>query len=273
MAKPYKPFDSATKQLIEADPLAWLHLAGLSGTSVVLINADLTTVVSDADRIFRVTDPDYLAHLEAQTTYKTNMGERMLQYNVLTYCKYRIPVFSIVVLFRKEADGPAITGRVQYGDLDFRYTVVRLWELPVADLLAAPLALVPLAPLADLSGSSVEAVVAQMEARWDTEATAEERGMLATATLLLMGLKYSSEMALELLKGVKGMKESTTYQALLEEGRVEGERKSLLVVGTKRFGTPGAATQAKLDALNSSEQIEALLARTAEVESWDELFD
>lgn len=167
MANPVKPFDVATKQLIEADPLAWLRLVGLSGEAVEIINADLATVVADADRILRVSNPDYLAHIEAQSVCKVDVGDRTLMYNVLTHYKHRMPVVSIVVLQRKEADGPAITGRVQYGTLDFRYIVVRLWELPVQDLLSAPLALLPLAPLADLSGFDIQHVVKQMEARID----------------------------------------------------------------------------------------------------------
>ena len=273
MAEPYKPFDVATKQLIEADPLAWLRLVGLSGSAVEIISADLSTLVADADRILRVSDPDYLAHLELQSTYKTDMDDRAFMYNAVIYYKHRLPVISVVVLLRKEADGPAITGWVQYGTMDFRYTVVRVWELPVQSLLLAPLALLPLAPLSDLSGSDVQSVVEQMEARIDTEAPIEERGFLWSATLLLLGLKYDAETARQLLKGVQGMKESSTYQALLEEGRVEGERKSLLVVGSNRFGAPDSAVQAKLNALNSSEEIERLLARSQQVETWSELFE
>ena len=74
-----KPFDVATKQLVEADPLAWLRFLGLPGTSAELIDADLATVVAEADRILRVTNPDYLAHVEMQATYKMDMGAGHLQ--------------------------------------------------------------------------------------------------------------------------------------------------------------------------------------------------
>ena len=279
MAEPYKPYDVTTKQLIESDPLAWLRLVGLSGEAVELISADLATVVADADRIVRVTNPDYLAHLEAQSVYKVDMGDRTLMYNVLSHYKHRLPVISIVILLRKEADGPAMTGRVQYGTLDFAYIVVRLWELPVQDLLAAPLALLPFAPLSDLSGLEMPSVVKRMEARIETEAPVEMHGFLWTATMFLMGLKFETEQTNEWLKGVQGMKESATYQALLEEGRVEGriegeiqgEKDALLRIGTKRFGEPTLQTRQFLAAITSKERIEQLIDRAIEVESWDEL--
>lgn len=59
-----KPFDAATKQLVQKDPLAWLRFLGLPGETVELVDTDLTSVVAEADRILRVHNPDYLAHFE-----------------------------------------------------------------------------------------------------------------------------------------------------------------------------------------------------------------
>ncbi len=71
------------------------------------------------------------------------------------------------------------------------------------------------------------------------------------------------------------MKESTTYQYILEEGaqkgRAEEARRMLVILGSKRFGEPDAQTQAALDAITSPQQFEQLAARLLEVESWQEL--
>lgn len=71
------------------------------------------------------------------------------------------------------------------------------------------------------------------------------------------------------------MKESTTYQAILEEGRsegiVEGEKKALLLLGTRRFGPPDAATRAAIVSLDSIGKLDQLTARLLDVSSWDEL--
>ena len=89
-----KPFDAATKHLVEVDPLAWLRYVGLPGTEAELMDADLSTVTSEADRIIHVRGPEYLAHIEMQASYKTDMHVRVLVYGVLAFAKYGLPVQS-----------------------------------------------------------------------------------------------------------------------------------------------------------------------------------
>ena len=277
-----KPFDAATKRLVEADPLAWLHYAGLPGTQAELMDADLSTVTSDADRIVSVHTPNYLAHIELQSSYKTDMGERVLLYNTLIHCKYKMPVQSVVILLRKEADGPALSGNAGYtvpqstdGSLALRYRVIRVWEKPVEEVLRGDLATLPLAPLSRVSPKALPGVVRSMEERIDRDARPEDVGMLWTTTFLLMGLKYKAEFTQQLLKGVLAMKESTTYQFILEEGRVEGElraaRKILLRQGIRRFGVPDAQTQSALEEITSADILEALIDRISDVENWKDL--
>jgi predicted transposase YdaD len=293
-----KPFDAATKRLVEADPKAWLRFLGLPGEEADLMDADLSTVTAEADRILHVRNPEYLAHIELQATYKVDMGDRTLFYNVVAYYRYRLPVESAILLLRKEADGPALSGRVAYGvpddsggSLAFRYRVVRIWEKSPEELLNAPLALLPLAPLTGVAENELPGVVQRMEKRIDAEAPVEDRGMLWTTAFLLMGLKYDPEFSRQLLQGVLEMKESSTYQYILQEGRAEGlqegraeglqqgmvegraeeGRRMLLIAGGKRFGAPDAQTQAALEKITSPEQLEQLLARLFEVESWQEL--
>ncbi len=274
------------------------------------MDADLSTVVAEADRIFRVRNPDYMAHLELQATYKVDMGDRTFFYNAVTYYKYRISVESIVVLLRKEADGPAMTGVVAYGSLMFRYRVVRLWLFTPEELLGAPLALLPLVPLTSVSPEDLPEIIQRMEARVEEEAP-ESRNEFWTATWLLLGLRYNAEVAKQLLRGVVGMKESSTYQYMMEEGRAEGRikgiqegrqegiqegkqegrqegrqegkqeglqegktneaRRMLVLLGRKRLGELDAQTMVQLEAIFSSEELERLALRLFEVESWQEL--
>lgn len=71
------------------------------------------------------------------------------------------------------------------------------------------------------------------------------------------------------------MRESSTYQYILqegkEEGRVEEARRMLLLMGGKRLGEPDAQAQAALDAITSHERLEQLATRLFEAESWQEL--
>jgi hypothetical protein len=87
------------------------------------------------------------------------------------------------------------------------------------------------------------------------------------------------------------MKESVTYQAILEEGeakgmekgiaegmekgRIEGAlaqtKKMLRLQGEDCFGVPDAPTARALDQLNDLPRLEALLVRLPHVHSWQEL--
>jgi hypothetical protein len=67
------------------------------------------------------------------------------------------------------------------------------------------------------------------------------------------------------------MRESTTYMAIIEEGRMEEAKTIVLRQGTKRFGPPPADARAAIEALTDLERLEALTDRLLDVESWDEL--
>jgi hypothetical protein len=75
------------------------------------------------------------------------------------------------------------------------------------------------------------------------------------------------------------MKESSTYQAILEEGRQEGRtegavaeaRKALRLVGDGTFGEPDARTAAAIERLAELGRLEELLKRIPTAGSWQEL--
>src|SRR2546430_1028632 len=136
------PFDATTKHLVEMEPGDWIEYAGLPRAPVDVIDADLATVSSEADKVLRVRETEpWLLHLEFQSSYERDLGDRVLQYSVLLYRRHHLRVTSIIVLLRPEADGPAMTGAVQLYRpdgrcyLDFSYDVVRSWQKPVEEVL------------------------------------------------------------------------------------------------------------------------------------------
>lgn len=90
-----------------------------------------------------------------------------------------------------------------------------------------------------------------------------------------MGLRYDEALAVELLKGVRAMEESVTYQAIIRKGEAKGEAKEaqriLLLVGTDAFGRPDAVTKATIARLSDRERLEAMIQRVAKVKGWQEL--
>jgi predicted transposase YdaD len=285
-----KPFDATAKFLVETQPEDWLEYLGLPRSPVEVIEADVSTVTAAADKVLRLREPESeIVHVELQAGYDRELGERALEYSVLLKRRHRLPIRSILVLLRPEADGPEMTGLVEHQRSDgrryliFEYDIVRAWQKPVDMVLAGGLGTLPLAPLADVSPSVLPDVIRRMEERISQEVSPAEAGLLWTATYVLMGLRYSPELATQILQGVRAMKESATYQAIIEEGRVEGReegrvegrveeaRAILLRQGTKRFGPPTPQAQAALETITAIDRLELLSERLLDVESWDEL--
>jgi predicted transposase YdaD len=283
-----RPFDVATKRLIADDPKGWLSWVGLTVDGPVQpLESDVSTVLADVDKVFRVEAASpWIAHLEVQVSHDPRLPSRLLQYYALLRHRYTRPVESTIVLLRPEADGPELlSGRLEQhgmaGNLviSFWFRVVRLWERPVDELLSGGIGILPLAPLADVERDRLPAVIRRIDERFAEEASPSDVGDLWSATLVLLGLRYDEHEARQLLRGVRGMRESSTYQAILEEGRVEGEirgrvvqaRRDVLELGTEKFGPPGTAVVERLDRIENPDILGHLLRGILRASTWQEL--
>ena len=174
------------------------------------------------------------------------------------------------------------------GRLEFAFEVVRLWQVPAERLLASGLGTLPLAVLGQMPGGrtpdeALPEVIARLVERIEVEAPEGQAPILLTASLVLSGLRVSRERAVELFQGVQKMRDSTTYQMILDEGRAEGlikgeekgraeeARKLLLLLGLKPLGEPDATVRAAVQAITEVERLELLIQRLGEVKNWQEL--
>jgi predicted transposase YdaD len=282
-----KQFDIALKHLLDAYPADWLKLVGVQPAEAVeAIDADVSTISAQADKVLLLRAPrPSLVSLDVQASYDPTLGRRALKYNVLLESRHDLPVQSVVILLRPEADGKEMRGQLdrhlpdgrRY--LEFRFDVVRVWQLPLQAFLEGGLGLLPLAPLANVAQSALPSVIDQMRERLTHEADQAHAATLWTAAYVLMGLKYERGLAGKLLQGVLGMKESVTYQAIVEEGeakgeargKVQGECRLLLRLGTKKFGEPSAAVRKAIEGITEIDQLEQLSDRLLEAATWDEL--
>lgn len=277
-----KPFDAALKDLVYKYPRDWLAQFGLPATAPVeMLDTDLSTITTQADRLILVRDAvPWIFHVELQSSRDSDLGLRTLEYSVLVHRRTRLPVHSLVILLRREAEDQTLTGEVSYrapagrGGLQFEFDVVRLWQRPVEPLLAGGLGTLPLAPLADFGFEALPGVVTRMNERLAI-APQSRQAELWTATYILMGLRYPADLTDRLLREVRAMRDSVTYQAILAEGEAEGAlkeaRKLLLSLGTQRFGRPSAAVREALSGITTVERLERLSEHLLKVESWDEL--
>jgi hypothetical protein len=273
------PYDASTKYLLQTRLADWLPLCGRTTTArVEVIDADLATVTAAADRVLQIhEDPSWLLHIELQASRDPDFVDNLPAYNVLLERQHRLPVRTAVVLLRRAADAPELTGVVQRefpGEppyLVFRHQVVRVWQLPVEVFLNGGLGILPLAPLSAVSETDLPAVIARMAQRVRQAATPDEAGTLWTATDVLMGLRYPRTLVAQLLQGVYGMKESVTYQAIVEEGEIQGAQKVLLRLGRKKFGVPTREVEEELHSIVDLDRLNYLCERLLDVSTWAEL--
>lgn len=106
--------------------------------------------------------------------------------------------------------------------------------------------------------------------------------LLWAETFFVLGLRYPREIAGRLLQGVRGMRDSLTYQAVLEDGRAEGRAEGELVgrleearrllrqLGERRFGQPTPAVITVLDGLVDLERVERATLRLLDAASWED---
>lgn len=277
------PFDTTTRFLVQSYPSDWLAFVGLAVSGPVeVIDANLTTVTAEVDKVVRVgAGAPMLVHLEFQSSYDPTMGQRLVRYSTLLHLQHQLPVASVLLLLRPEADGAAATGEygVRLPDgrpyLWFSYDVRRIWLESPSDLVAGPLGTLPLAPLSATTPEALPGVLRAIEERLSREATTAEAAQLRVVTYTLLGLRYPTELADRLMPGIRQMRDSATYQAILEDGRVEGraegERRLLLLIGTSRLGLPTDAIRARIEAIDDVNALEGFAARLLTVSSWDEL--
>ncbi len=286
-----KPFDAATKELLESDPGAWVELIlGRRFAEVRILNVDLSTVTAEADSVLSVADDvSWLVHLEFQSGYDPDLPLRLQRYNVLVNYRHRQPVQSAALLLCPGADGPALTGLFQQALPDgflyheFRYNVVRIWEHPAEEILKGGLGTLPLAPLGKVHEDDLPALIQTIRQRLDREAARNQVQALWTSTYLLMGLKYPEDLIERLFEGAQNMTESVTYQKILREGlakgraegrtegRAEEARRILKRLGTRRLGEPSPEFDAVIDAIVDLERLEQLADQVLDASSWQEL--
>lgn len=282
-----KPYDPTLKALVETEPESWPALLGCPAGPTAVIDADIATVSGAADKVLRVSaDPAYLLHLEFVSGHDAPaLLHKLLVRNTLLEDRHELPVRSGVVLLHPEADSPRVTGVYQRafpGEepyLTFRYQVVRVWQLPPEPLLTGGVALLPLAPISAVTEAELSGIIKRMQQRLSQRRAGRHVPLVWASAFILLGLRYSPALAAQLFRGVLSMKESSTYQAILEEGRTEGQiqgaiaeaKKVLRLQGEEAFGPPDARLTGVIERLNDLAKLEDLLRRIRTAGSWQEL--
>ena len=292
-------YDPTLKDLVEIEPASWPLLFGYAKAPTQIIDADIATVSGAADKVLCVAAvPPYLLHLEFVAGHDVaTLPATLLMRNSLLVYRHDLPVRSGVVLLHPQTDSPQLSGMYERGlvgeaaDVTFRYAVVRVWQLDPKLLLSGGLSLLPLALISAVTEAELPGIIKQMERRLHTQRGRRRVALVWGAAYILLGLRYSSALAAQLFRGVLSMKESSTYQAILQEGLREGlqkglqkgrqeglaegklaeARRMLRMFGDAHLGEPDAETVAALEAIDEVGRLEELCARLPSTQSWQEL--
>ena len=285
------PIDDTLKHLTELSPQDWVVQGGWPKAPATVVDADIATIAGATDKVIRVTGPpDWLLAVDFQAGHDARAKlPDLLLYNSALFGRHGLPVRSLLVLLHRGADSPKLTGFYERGfpdqppDVTLRYALVRVWQVPAERWLSGGVGLVPLAPLGEVQSQELPAVIAQMKKRLGREVTPSEAADLWSATYILMGLRYEQALIQKLLQGVATMKESVTYQAILQEGKAEGKaegktlgeieeaKKILILQGRNRFGEPPARALTAIDAVTDVKELEDLSVRLLGATSWQDL--
>lgn len=279
-----KPFDATLKDLGEESPEAFVReFDGPSPLPITPLNVDLSTVTTAADLVFGLGNPlQEVIHIDCQASAKADLAADLHAYNSLLYRRLLVPIHTIVLMLRPQAQHSALTGSLKYvarpgrGGTTFDYEIVRLWERPVEHFLSGPVGIAPLAVLARVPSEvpleqGLAGVIQRLCERLLQEAPAEKFGTLLTSAYVLTGLRIPRERAWSLFRGVQGMLESDTYLAILDEGAIKELRKLVLRLGQKKFGPPSDDVTTAVQGLEDLERLERILEGIAEVTSWESL--
>ncbi len=281
-----KTFDPTLKTLVEMTPAAWPVLLGRPAAPTEVVDADIALTVSGAaDKVLHVRSrPPYLIHLDFQAGHDSADLPPLLHLrNSVLRHRHHVPVQSVAVLLHPGADSPALTGTYEEGFpeeepyLVFRYRVLRVWQMPPAAFLSGGPGLLALAPISAVTKAELPGIIQQMEGQLKQRSARGWANDVWAATYVLMGLRYPRELLGTLLRGVTSMKESVTYQAIVEEGKVLGKieeaKKILRRLGEARFGAPEADAITALERITDLAILEALTERVLSAQGWQDLLD
>lgn len=192
-------------------------------------------------------------------------------------------MYSVVILLRPEADGPELTGhresRRPDGKLisEFHYDILRLWQLQPEDILSGGLGTLPLATLTKVGKRQIPEIIRQVQQRLTAETTKPHARELMQTMFELTGLRYPVDELSQLFQGVQGMRESSVFQAGLDEGREEGRLEAMLRMvlkyGVSRLGRPSKRIQSEIENVKQLKKAEHMADRVLKISKWDELLE
>jgi hypothetical protein len=203
----------------------------------------------------------------------------LLRYNVLLWHHTGVPVHSVLMLLRPKANASDQTGTLAVLGADgqpylqFRYSVIRVWEESIDRFLSAGVGLAPLALLTDEADANLPAAFVRFRDRLQAAAApATVTGSVFGSAMVLSGLRYHDTRMAEVIETMAvNMEESSVYQWILRKGLSQQAQATILRQGTRRFGTPDEHTSAAIRAIQDVDRLDRMTDRIPDATGWADL--
>jgi predicted transposase/invertase (TIGR01784 family) len=264
-------YDNVCKFLVESfsqDFAQWLLGEAIGLTQ--LSPSELSVSPIRADALILLASDQGVLHLEFQTQPDPDIPFRMADYRLRVYRRYPNKPMRQVVIYLKPSRSDLVQQRVfTLPGTRHEFQVIRLWEVPTADLWQYP-GLLPLAILSctEDKTQTLRAIAQRIESLPERG----EQSNVAAATSILAGLVLEKAVIRQILRE-EIMRDSVIYQDILEqglqkgvqqgiqqgrqEGRQQGEADLVLRLLQCRIGLIDHELEVRIRSL-SVEQLEAL---------------
>lgn len=277
------PFDATLKDIATDYPADCRAVFDGTDRPVRVLNVDLSTISAATDVALGLGQPlEEILDINFQSGADPFLADRVEMYRGVLRHRYHVPVRSLIVLLRPEANHEHLTGKHAYGSpangVQSAYEVIRLWHEPPELFLRSGVGLLSLAvlckmpdnvPLADALAKVVKEIARIAESKL-SEADAVR---ILTSAYILAGMRVRDEDELSRIFQEYGMvKNSSVWDQKLYEGALVALRESILRQGKVRFGSPPDAIVAALNDIDEKDRLSAILDAVQHTESWDELF-
>jgi predicted transposase YdaD len=147
----------------------------------------------------------------------------MLEYKAILTRKYRLPIEQVVIFLKHTNSELVFQNQYQDDYTTHDYRIIRIWEQNPAPLLVTP-ELLPLAALAQSENPNtlLEQVARQVAIIEETE----QRQNISACVFVLAGLRFEKKLIRQLFRE-DVMRESVTYQDILEQGVQKGVQQGM----------------------------------------------
>jgi predicted transposase YdaD len=284
-------YDATSKFFMTRSPQDWLALIGAPhDLDVIELDSDISTVSARVDKLLEVKgDHPRIEHIEVQSGRDTTVPVRVCRYGVIVHYARNLPVNSSVILLYPGADGQELDGLYVANSCDgvpflqYRYQVVRIWELPPEAFLNAGIGVLPLAPLGKIQEADLAKLLAVIDSRVEIELDPAERADFWGGMSILMGFRFHLNVIKELMRGRVDVEDNPLAQMLFnkgreagrqearQEGQVQGERWLLKRTIARHFGSIDPRLEQLVENLATQAEIETFLDRVLDATSVEEL--